>query len=143
MQPRRNNTQYFIALSLKWQKRSFPDKGDVHSVCTNFFKHMEVSTLPLQRSSASMVMYHRSVGNHIVRDNYTYTKLCKSDEKSKIKDFNSPRNQPLIFLDYWSNYIKGGFHLCNPYNINISEKSTAQDATNIMNTMVKLFNYTE
>ena len=66
-------------------------------------------------------MYHRSVRTHIFLENYVYTKLFKSSEKSKIKDCNSPRNKPLIVLDYWSNNIEEYFHQRNPDNINISE----------------------
>ena len=90
-----------------------------------------------------LVMYHRSVGNHIVHEDYVYTKLCKSAQKSKIKDFKSPRNEPLIVLDYWSKKIEEYFHLCNPDNINISDKSTTQDATNIINSIVKHVNSME
>ena len=63
--------------------------------------------------------------------------------KTKIKDFNSPRNDPLIVLDYWSNNIEEYFHLRNPDNIDLSEKYTTQDVTNIMNSMVKHVSYTE
>ena len=84
-----------------------------------------------------LVMYHRSVGNHIVHEDYVYTKLCKSAQKSKIKDFNSPTNEPLIVIDYWSKKIEEDFRICNPDNINISHKYTTQDVTNVMNIMLK------
>ena len=64
-------------------------------------------------------------------------------QKTKIKDFNSPRNEPLIVLDYWLNKIEEYFHLRNLDNINLSEKSTTQDVTNVMNIMVKHVNSME
>ena len=87
----------------------------------------------------SMLMYHHSIGNHLGHDNYVYNKLCKSSEKSKIKNFNSPRNKPLIFIGYWSKNIEEYFHLNKTDKINLSLKSTPQDAKNVMNTMVKHF----
>ena len=74
--------------------------------------------------TASMLIYHRSVGNYLVHKSYVYTNLCKCAKKSKIKDFNIPRNKPLIVLDYWSKNIEEDFHICNPDNINLSGKST-------------------
>ena len=58
-------------------------------------------------------------------------------------DINSPRNEPLIVLEYWSNNIEEYFQLRKPNNINLYDKSTAQDVTNAMNTMVKHANYME
>ena len=43
-----------------------------------------------------MFMYHSYVVTHIGHDNYVYTKMFKSSEKSKIKYFESPRKEPLI-----------------------------------------------
>ena len=63
--------------------------------------------------------------------------MCKITKNSKIKDFNSPRNESLIVLDYWSKKTEETFHLFIPFNINLSEKSTTQDVTNVMNSMVK------
>ena len=85
-------------------------------------------------------MYHFSVDTHLGHKNYVYTKLCKYTKKTKIKDFNSPSNKPLIFLGCRSKKIEEYSHLCNPDNINLSEKSTTQDVTNIMNSMVKHVN---
>ena len=56
-----------------------------------------------------------------------YTKLCKSAEKSKNKYFRRPRNNPLIFIDYWLNNIEEYFYLPNPDNISLSDKYTTQD----------------
>ena len=64
-------------------------------------------------------------------------------EKYKINDFNSPRNETLIVLEYWSKKIEEYFHLSNPDNINLSEKPTAQDVTNIINTVVNYVNSME
>ena len=50
-------------------------------------------------ATAGMVMYHSSIGTHIGHKNYLYNKLFMCAKK--IKDFISPRNEPLIFLDYW------------------------------------------
>ena len=69
--------------------------------------------------TASMVMYCHYVVTHIGHKNYVYTNLCNSAEKSKIKDFNCPRNEPRIIIDYWSNKIEEDFNLHNPDNINI------------------------
>ena len=80
-------------------------------------------------------MYHCYVETHIGHKNYINTNLCESTKTSKIKDFNSPRNKPLIILDYWSNNIEEHFHLRYPDNIYIYEKSTTHDVPNIMNTM--------
>ena len=88
---------------------------------------------------SSPVMYHHSFGTHLWHSNYVYTKVYKSTEKSKIMDINSPRNEPLIVLEYWSKNIEEYFHLHNPDNINLYEKSTTQDMTNIVNSMVKHF----
>ena len=84
-------------------------------------------------------MYHRYVGTHFGHENCVYNNLCKSAKKSKINYFNSPRNEPLIVIDYWSKNIEEYFHLSNPDNINLYEKSTTQDMTNIVNSMVKHF----
>ena len=64
-----------------------------------------------------LVMYNCSFGTDIVHKSYVYIKLWKITQKDKIKDFNSPRNEPLIVLDYWPNKIEEYFHLRNPYNI--------------------------
>ena len=73
-----------------------------------------------------------------------YTPSCaRVPKKSKIKDFNSNRNEPLIVLDYWSKSIEEDFHICNPENINISDKYKSHDVTNVMNSMVKHANYME
>ena len=72
-------------------------------------------------ATASLVMYHFSVGTHIGQENFVYTKLCKSSEKFKIKDFNSPRNELQIVLDYCSKNIEEYLHLRNPDDINISK----------------------
>ena len=90
--------------------------------------------------TASLVMHHSSVGTHLVHENCIYTKLFKCTKKAKIKDFNSPRNEPLIVLDYWSNNIEEYFHLRNPDNINLSEKSTTQNVKNALDSMVKHVN---
>ena len=67
-----------------------------------------------------------------------YTPSCSIMEKKlNIKDLNSPRNEPLIVLDYWSNKTEEDFNLCNSENINISDKYTTQVVTNVMNSMVK------
>ena len=86
-------------------------------------------------------MYNCYIGIHLVHENYVYTKLCKCDKKYKIKDFNSPRNEPLIVLDYWSINIEEYFHLRNPDNIDLSDKSTTQDVTNVTNSVVNYVNY--
>ena len=91
----------------------------------------------------SLVMYYFSVGSHIVHKNYVYTKLWKSFKKSKIENLNSTRNEPLILLGYWSKKIEEYFHLFKPDNIHLSDKSTAQDVTNIINSTVKHINYME
>ena len=91
----------------------------------------------------SMEIYHCSVGTHLGLKNYVYTKLCKCAKKSEIKDFNSPRNDPLIILDYWSKNIEEYFHLRNHTKINLSGKYTTQDMTNVMNSMVNHVNSTE
>ena len=84
----------------------------------------DVSLYPVLLSeTASLLVYHSSVGTHPGHENYVYTKLLKCAQNSQIKDFNSPRNKPLIFLEYWSNNIEEDFHLRNPENINLSEKS--------------------
>ena len=57
--------------------------------------------------------------------------------------FNSPRNKPLIVIDYGSKKVEEYFHLRNPDNINLFEKYTAQNVTNLMNTMVKHVNSME
>ena len=64
-------------------------------------------------------------------------------KKSKIKYFNSSRNNPLIVLDYWWKNIEEYFRLFNPNNINLNEKSTTQDVTNAMNRKVKHVNSME
>ena len=88
-------------------------------------------------------MYHRSFGTHLGYQNYVYTKLCKCAKKYKIKDFNSPRNEPLIVLDYWSKKIKEYFHLRKPDNINLSDKYTTQDVTNVIKIVVNHVNSME
>ena len=88
-------------------------------------------------------MYHRYVGTHLGHDNYVYNKLWKSSKKPKIKYIKSPKNEPLIVLDHWSRNIEEDFHLRNPDKINLSEKSTTQDVTNVMKIMVKCVNSTE
>ena len=90
--------------------------------------------------TASLVMYHRYIETHIGHKNYEYTKLRNSAGKSKMKDFNSPRDDPLIFIDCLSNNIKEYFHLCKPDNINLSEKSKINYVKDIINTVVKHFN---
>ena len=89
----------------------------------------------LLAATYSLVMYHHSFGNHLGHKNYEYTKLCNCSKKNK--DFKSPRNKPLIVLDYWPENIEEYFRLCNPDNINLSEISTTQDVTDIINSMVK------
>ena len=88
-------------------------------------------------ASASMFIYNSSVGTHPGHKNNVYNKLYKSSEKSKIKDFNSPRNYALLVVDYWSKKIEENFHLNNPGNIILSDKFTTQDVTYVMITMVK------
>ena len=74
----------------------------------------------------------------------TYTPSCESvPKKNQINDFNSPRNEPIIVLDYWSNNIEEDFHLRNPNNIYIFEKTTTKDVTDSMNIMVKHVKYME
>ena len=91
----------------------------------------------------SLLMYHLSAGNHLGQENHVYTKLCKCDKKSKIKDFNSPMNKPLIVLYYWSKKIEEDFHLHKPDKINLSDKYTTHDVTNVMISMVNHVNYME
>ena len=81
-------------------------------------------------------MYHCSVVTHIGQENYVYTNLCNISETYKIKDVKIPRNKPIMVLDYWSNNIEEDFHLRNPDNINLSDKSTTQGVKNVMNNMV-------
>ena len=69
--------------------------------------------------------------------------MWKSAEKSKIKDLNSPSNEPLIFLDCWSKNIEEDYNLRNPDNIDISEKSKTKDVTNVIHSMVRNFNSRE
>ena len=64
-------------------------------------------------------------------------------QKTKIKDFNSPSNDPLIVIGYLPRNVEGYFHLPNPNKINLSETSTTQDATNVMKSMVNHVNSTE
>ena len=92
---------------------------------------------------SSPVMYHHSFGTHLWHSNYVYTKVYKSTEKSKIMDINSPRNEPLIVLEYWSKNIEEYFHLCNLKNINLSDKSTTKDVKILLNSMVNHVNYME
>ena len=54
-----------------------------------------------------------------------------------MKDFNSSRNKSIIVLDCWSKNIEEYFHLRNTDNINISDKYTTQDVTNVMNIILK------
>ena len=88
-----------------------------------------------------MVIYDCYFGDHLVHEKYVYTKLCKC--LKKIKDFNTPRNKPLIVLDYWSKKIEEYFHLHNPDNIILSEKSTTRDVKILINSMVKHVNSIE
>ena len=97
----------------------------------------------LLAATASLIIYYRSVGNHIGHKNYIYTKLWKCTKKNQINDLNSPRNEPIIVLDYWSNNIEEDFHLRNPNNIYIFEKPTTKDVTDLMNVMVKHVKYME
>ena len=62
---------------------------------------------------------------------------------TKIKDFNSPSNKPLIVLDYWSKNSEEDFDIHHPSNMNISEKYTTQNVINDMNTTVKHVKYME
>ena len=72
-------------------------------------------------ATSSMIMYHRAVVTHLVTIT-TYTPSYKRAKKpTKIKDFKSPRNYPLIVLDYWSKKLEEYFHLNNHNRINISE----------------------
>ena len=86
-------------------------------------------------------MYHHYVETHIGQENYVYTNLCNCPKKEKIKDFNSPRKKPLIVLDYWPKKIEEYFHLRDPGNVNLSEKSTAQDVKILINIMLKHVNF--
>ena len=52
----------------------------------------------LLSETASLVIYRRSVGAHTFHKNCVCTNLCKSAKKSEIKDFKSPRNEPLMLL---------------------------------------------
>ena len=88
-------------------------------------------------------MYHCSVGTRLGHENYIYTKLCKSAEKPKIKDFKSTKNNPLIVLDYWPNKNEEYFHLRNSDRINLSKKSTTQYMKKPMDIMVKQVNSME
>ena len=97
----------------------------------------------LLASTSSLFMHQISVGTHVGHEKYVYTKLCKSAEKSKIKDFNRPRNEPLIILDYCSKNIEEDFHLHSSENIYLSEKYAAKDLKNLMNTTVKHVNSME
>ena len=54
-----------------------------------------------------------------------------------MKDFNSPRNEPLIILDHRSKKIEEYFHLINPDYINLPEKSTTKGVKNVMSIVVK------
>ena len=65
------------------------------------------------------------------------TPSCASvPKKPKIKDFNSPRNKPLIVLDYWPKNTEEYFNLHNTDKINLYEKYTTQDMTNLMKSMM-------
>ena len=65
-------------------------------------------------------MNHRSVVTILVTRTM-YTKICAKEQKrSKINDFNSPRNKLLIVLDYFSNKIEEDFYILNPESINPS-----------------------
>ena len=77
---------------------------------------------------------------NIVWNNFIYTKLCKSDKKSKIKDCNNPRNEPLIVIDYCLGNIEEYSHLHNPENINLYDKYTMHNVINAINNMVDHIN---
>ena len=62
-------------------------------------------------------------------------------QKSKIKYFDIPSNRPLIVLGCWSKRIEEYFHIRNPNNINLSEKSTTQYVNILINSMVKHVKY--
>ena len=79
-------------------------------------------TTPVLLSSTDvLVTYHCPVGTHIGHEKYVYTKLWNSAEESKTKDFNSPRNEPVLVIYYWSNKIEEYFHLHKSDNINLFE----------------------
>ena len=64
-------------------------------------------------------------------------------QKTKTKYFNSPRNEPLIVLEYWPKNIEEKFNLRNPDNNNIYERSTTQDVKNVINSMLNHVNSME
>ena len=66
-------------------------------------------------------MYHCYFEINLCHNSYVYANMCKSDEKFKIKDFNSPSNEPQIVLGYFPKNFEEYFHLRNSDNINISE----------------------
>ena len=72
-----------------------------------------------------------------------YTKLYNSAEKSKIKDFNKHRNNPLTIIVYWPKNTEEYFHPHSPNKINLSEKPITKNVTNDTNTIVNHFNYRE
>ena len=49
-------------------------------------------------ADGSMVIYHCEIGMHIGCNNYVYTKMLKSAEKSKIKDYKISTDGLLISL---------------------------------------------
>ena len=141
-----NTKEITPKVSLPWTSRdrtsSLPDKGVVYIVYTKV--QAICQSLPYSLSStASLVMHHRSVGTHLGHENYIYTNLCKSTKKSKPKDFNSSRNEPLIVIDYWSKNTEKYFHLRNPDTSHLAETSTTQDVTTLIITTVKHVNYME
>ena len=63
----------------------------------------DVSIYPIiMVADISMGMQNNSISTTIVCNNYAYTKLFKSDEKSNNKDLKIPMNDPLSVLDHWS-----------------------------------------
>ena len=72
-----------------------------------------------------------------------YTPSFARVSKSKIKYFKSPRNKPLIILDYCSKKIEEDFNLHNPGRIYLSDKYTTRDVRNIINIMINHINSME
>ena len=71
----------------------------------------------------------------------TYKLICaRVTKKAKIKAFDSPRNEALVVLDYWSNNIKEYVHIRIPDNINLSDKYTTQNVKNSIHTTAKHVN---
>ena len=64
-------------------------------------------------------------------------------KNQKIKDLNSPRKNPLIVLGYWSKKTEEYFHRHNSDNINLCDKSTTQDVTNVLTIILNNVNYME